>query len=86
TGEFISAEPYIPLNWSTGMSEDGRPQMNPETRIDITGQPALVMPGPLGGHNWHPMAYHPGENLVYIPAFEAAMLYAPEADWKPDRA
>jgi len=86
TGEFISAEPYIPLNWSTGMSEDGRPQMNPETRIDITGQPALVMPGPLGGHNWHPMAYHPGENLVYIPAFEAAMLYAPEANWKPDRA
>ena len=68
------------------MSEDGRPQMNPETRIDITGQPALVMPGPLGGHNWHPMAYHPGENLVYIPAFEAAMLYAPEANWKPDRA
>ena len=44
------------------------------------------MPGPLGGHNWHPMAYHPGENLVYIPAFEAAMIYAPEADWKPDLA
>ena len=86
TGEFISAEPYIPLNWSTGMSADGRPQMNPETRIDVTGKPALVMPGPLGGHNWHPMAYHPGENLVYIPAFEAAMLYAPETNWKPDRA
>lgn len=86
TGEFISAEPYIPLNWSTGMSPDGRPIMNPETRIDETGKPALVMPGPLGGHNWHPMAYHPGEGLVYIPAFEAAMLYAPEADWKPDRA
>ena len=84
TGEFISAEPYIPLNWSTGMTEDGRPIMNPETRIDKTGQPALVMPGPLGGHNWHPMAYHPGENLVYIPAFEAAMLYSPEGDWKPD--
>ncbi|MGX7953581.1 PQQ-dependent dehydrogenase, methanol/ethanol family [Tsuneonella sp. HG249] len=84
TGEFISAAPYIPLNWSTGMSPDGRPIMNPETRIDTTGKPAVVMPGPLGGHNWHPMAYHPGEKLVYIPAFEAAMLYAPEADWKPD--
>jgi quinohemoprotein ethanol dehydrogenase len=23
---------------------------------------------------------------VYIPAFEAAMLYSPEANWKPDRA
>lgn len=85
TGEFISAEPYIPLNWATGMDETGRPIENPETRVDVTGKPALVMPGPLGGHNWHPMAYHPGENLVYIPAFEAAMLYAPEAGWKPDR-
>ena len=86
TGEFLSAEPYIPLNWSTGMTEDGRPIENPETRVDLTGQPALVMPGALGGHNWHPMAYNPGENLVYIPAFEAGMLYAPQADWKPDLA
>ncbi|MBO6767444.1 MAG: PQQ-dependent dehydrogenase, methanol/ethanol family [Erythrobacter sp.] len=85
TGEFISAEPYIPLNWATRMDENGRPIENPETRVDVTGEPALVMPGPLGGHNWHPMAYHPGEKLVYIPAFEAAMLYAPQSDWKPDR-
>ena len=86
TGEFLSAEPYIPLNWSTGMTADGRPIENPKTRVDVTGEPALVMPGALGGHNWHPMAYNPGENLVYIPAFEAAMLYAPQADWKPDTA
>ncbi|MEM7780729.1 MAG: PQQ-dependent dehydrogenase, methanol/ethanol family [Pseudomonadota bacterium] len=86
TGEFISAEEYIPQNWATGMDETGRPIFNPETRIDQTGQPALVMPGPLGGHNWHPMAFHPEEGLVYIPAFEAAMIYAPEAGWKPDTA
>ncbi|WP_245228750.1 PQQ-dependent dehydrogenase, methanol/ethanol family [Pontixanthobacter sp. CEM42] len=85
TGKFISGTPYIPLNWSTGFDENGRPIQNPETRIDVTGKPALVMPGPLGGHNWHPMAFHPGEGLVYIPAFEAASLYVPEADWKPDR-
>ena len=86
TGEFISAKEYIPQNWATGMDENGRPIFNPETRIDETGQPAMVMPGPLGGHNWHPMAFHPGEGLVYIPAFEAATVYAPEADWKPDPA
>ncbi|MBT8389698.1 MAG: PQQ-dependent dehydrogenase, methanol/ethanol family, partial [Altererythrobacter sp.] len=86
TGELISGEPYVGMNWATGIDENGRPIENPETRIDQTGQPALVLPGPLGGHNWHPMAYHPGENLVYIPAFEAGMLYAPEADWKPDAA
>lgn len=84
TGEFISAKEYIPQNWATGFEDGGRPIFNPETRIDETGKPALVMPGPLGGHNWHPMAFHPGEGLVYIPAFEAAMVYAPEADWKPD--
>ncbi|MDJ0642407.1 MAG: PQQ-dependent dehydrogenase, methanol/ethanol family [Erythrobacter sp.] len=86
TGEFISAESYIPQNWAEGIDENGRPIFNPETRIDETGQPALVMPGPLGGHNWHPMAFHPGEGLVYIPAFEAATVYAPEANWKPDPA
>lgn len=86
TGEFISGDPYVTVNWATGIGKDGRPIENPETRIDKTGKPAMVTPGALGGHNWHPMAYHPDENLVFIPAFEAAMIYAPEADWKPDRA
>lgn len=86
TGEFISAKPYIPVNWATGIDDKGRPIENPETRVDKTGKPALVMPGALGGHNWHPMAFHPTEKLVYIPAFEAGMLYAPEEGWKPDTA
>jgi len=85
SGEFISAKPYVTVNWATGIDESGRPIENPETRIDKTGQAAIVTPGALGGHNWHPMAYHPDENLVYIPAFEAGMVYSPEADWKPDR-
>jgi len=86
TGEFISAEDYIPQNWAEGIDENGRPIFNPEARIDVTGEPAMIMPGALGGHNWHPMAFHPGEGLVYIPAFEAAMYYVPEADWRPDTA
>lgn len=84
TGEFISAEPYIPQSWALRIDENGRPIENPEARTEKTGQPAMVMPGPLGGHNWHPMAYNPDENLVYIPAFEAAAIYAPEEGWKPD--
>ena len=86
TGEYLSAENYVTVNWATGIDENGRPIENPEARIDVTGQPAMVTPGALGGHNWHPMAMHPGEGLVYIPAFEAAMVYAPEENWKPDRA
>ena len=86
TGEFISAKPYVQVNWASEIGEDGRPIENPETRVDKTGKAALVTPGALGGHNWHPIAYHPGENLVYIPAFEAGMTYDPEEDWKPDTA
>lgn len=87
TGKFISAKPYISVNWATGIDpKTGRPIENPETRVDQTGKPALVMPGALGGHNWHPMAFSPEEKLVYIPAFEAGMMYAPEANWKPDKA
>ncbi len=85
TGEFLSGDPYVPTNWATGIDANGRPIENPEARIDKTGQPFMVSPGALGGHNWHPMAFHPGEGLVYIPAFEAAMIYAPEENWKPDR-
>lgn len=85
TGQFISAKPYVTVNWAKGIDpKTGRPIENPETRVDKTGKPALVMPGALGGHNWHPMAYSPKEKLVYIPAIEAGMLYAPEANWKPD--
>ncbi|BDI59541.1 PQQ-dependent dehydrogenase, methanol/ethanol family [Qipengyuania nanhaisediminis] len=85
SGEFISAEPYVTVNWASGIDDTGRPIENPDARIDVTGRPALVTPGALGGHNWHPMAFHPGENLVYIPAFEAGMMYSPQANWKPDR-
>lgn len=86
TGKFISAKPYVTVNWATGIDPaTGRPIENPATRVDKTGQPALVTPGALGGHNWHPMAFSPKEKLVYIPAFEAGMMYAPEANWKPDR-
>jgi alcohol dehydrogenase (cytochrome c)/quinohemoprotein ethanol dehydrogenase len=87
TGKFISAKPYVSVNWASGIDpKTGRPIENPETRVDKTGKPALVTPGALGGHNWHPMAFSPKEKLVYIPAFEAGMLYAPEANWKPDTA
>ena len=86
TGEFISAEAYIPQNWAERIDENGRPVETGTARVDVSGQPAMVMPGPLGGHNWHPMAFHPREGLVYIPAFEAATIYHPQENWKPDRA
>lgn len=83
TGELLSANNYVATNWATGIDmKTGRPIENPDARIDQTGKPFAVMPGPGGGHNWQPMAYNPEAGLVYIPIQETAFPYIPEADWK----
>jgi len=86
TGELISADNYVPQNWTSGIDMmTGRPIVKPEARFDKTGKPFIGTPGAGGGHSWHPMAFNPAEGLVYIPAIEAAFPYFPEAGWKPDR-
>ena len=75
TGEFISAENYTNVTWAKGIDpETGRPVENPKARY--REGPAFVSPGSLGGHNWHPMAYNPVENLVYIPAQNVPQPYS----------
>ena len=82
-GQLISAQNYTFVNWATGIDmKTGRPVANPDARIDQTGKPFLVVPGPGGAHNWQPMAYHPETGLVYIPVQEGGFPYAPAADWK----
>jgi quinohemoprotein ethanol dehydrogenase len=81
TGELISAEPFVPLNWATHVDrQTGRP-------VEIDGaryehEPFMQMPGPLGGHNWHPMSFNPHTGLVYIPAQEPWSLYVHDPDFE----
>ena len=68
-GDFISAEAYVPMNWATHVDpETGRPVESPAG--NYANDSKRVKPGPLGGHNWHPMSYHPETGLVYIPALD----------------
>ncbi len=84
-GDLISAEPYTPVNWATHVDlETGRPVEVPGARFDKTNQPAIVLPGPLGGHNWYPMAYSQDTNLVYIPVTENFMGYVPDNEFTVD--
>lgn len=48
---------------------------------------AFHKPGPLGGHNWHPMSYSPDTGLVYIPALDMPFAYGnePEFDYEEGR-
>jgi len=80
TGEFISGENFVPVNWATGIDpETGRPIEVAEARWPGKS-PILQLPGPLGAHNWHPMSYSPDTGLVYIPAQEAPWAYAANTD------
>ena len=78
SGELLSAEPYVPVNWASGVDKKtGRPI---ETgHADYSDGPKLVFPSPAGGHNWHPMAFNPDTGLVYIPVLEASAVF-----WIPD--
>ncbi|MDF1818079.1 MAG: PQQ-dependent dehydrogenase, methanol/ethanol family [Immundisolibacteraceae bacterium] len=80
TGEFISAENYVPVNWASHVDpETGRPV---ETDEQFRDQAKMTVPSPFGGHNWQPMSYHPGTGLVYIPAREMAFKYEREENFK----
>ncbi len=80
-GQFISAEAYVPVTWATHVdSETGRPVENPEAHY--ANEKKRIQPGPLGGHNWHPMTFHPDTGLVYIPALDLRFDYAQDNAFK----
>ena len=86
TGELLSADPYVPVNWATGFDiKSRRPIENPAARYYKTGQMWLGSPGPIGAHNWHPMAFDPKTKLVFIPAINSAFPFIHKPDWKPNK-
>jgi quinohemoprotein ethanol dehydrogenase len=74
TGEFISGTPFVPVDWATGLDAKGRPIEAEGARYGV--EPITLLPGPLGGHNWHPMAFNPELDLAYIPAQEVPFDFA----------
>jgi quinohemoprotein ethanol dehydrogenase len=80
SGELISAEPYVQTTWASHIDpETGRPVETGTARY-IDG-PALVLPAPYGGHNWHPMAYSPLTGLIYIPAQDIPFAYGTDENF-----
>jgi PQQ-dependent dehydrogenase (methanol/ethanol family) len=67
-GQFISAEPFVPVNWVTGFDKknNGRPIINPEAYYNQENT-VVIYPGGGGAHNWAPMSYNPNAGLVYLP-------------------
>ncbi|MBX7494326.1 PQQ-dependent dehydrogenase, methanol/ethanol family [Qipengyuania sp. 6B39] len=85
TGEFISGKPFVDgINWASGLDPvTGKPNVNPEAKYELTGQPFVGVPGAVGAHSWSPMSYSPDTGLVYIPTNNTPQYYAHDPDWEP---
>ncbi len=82
TGRLVSAEKFIPANWADRVDlATGRPVEAAFARYE-NGAASHQTPGPLGGHNWQPMAFSPLTGLVYIPAQIASGSYADPESFK----
>jgi PQQ-dependent dehydrogenase (methanol/ethanol family) len=75
TGEFISAAPFVQVNWTKGFDEKtGRAFINPEAFYDEK-TPVQIYPTGGGAHNWAPMSYNPATGLVYLPASQGNYMF-----------
>jgi PQQ-dependent dehydrogenase (methanol/ethanol family) len=82
TGQFLSGEHYVPINWASGLNEQGRPISLPDARYwEQPDGSAASLPGGLGSHSWEALAFDPTSNLVYIPVASIPTMIAsnPEA-------
>jgi len=78
SGALISAKNYVPVSWASQVDPaTGRPVVNAEAKYyEGQAQPALIRPGPPGGHSWQSMAFDPKVRRVFIPVLDAPMVYA----------
>lgn len=74
-GEYISAEPFVYMNWATGIDDAGRPIEAEGARYD-DGRMHWLTPGSHGGHNWTPMSYDKDKQMMYIPTANQSGPYA----------
>ena len=81
-GQFLEGKPYVKVNWSSGLDENGRPIPSPQPE----GMPTY--PGNQGGTNWYPPSYSPSTGLFYFSAWEnyATIYRAEESEYVPGRA
>jgi alcohol dehydrogenase (cytochrome c) len=82
SGEFLLGKPYVKVNWSSGLDENGRPIPTPQPE----GMP--TWPGNQGATNWYPPSYSPRTGLFYFSAWEdyATIYRSEEQEYEPGRA
>lgn len=81
SGQFISGDPYVFVNWAESLDDNGRPVETPQAE----GEPTF--PGVQGGTNWYSPSYSPSTELFYLSAWEGygSIFEAEPAEYEPGR-
>jgi len=79
TGEFLSAENFVDVNWAKGYDSNGRPIEIPAART--MEEPFDIKPGPFGGHNWHSMSFNSQTGLAYFPTQHIPITLVEDPNW-----
>ncbi len=64
TGKFIRGQPFVKVNWASGLTATGRPIPTPQP----LGSPTY--PGIQGATNWYSPSYSPSTGLLYVSVWE----------------
>jgi len=74
TGEVILAEPFVPMNWSTGVDlTTGRPNVVESKKTAEDKNVKDICPSLEGGKNQQPAAFSPQTGLFYVPTNNLCM-------------
>jgi|GraSoiStandDraft_10_1057309.scaffolds.fasta_scaffold26889_1 alcohol dehydrogenase (cytochrome c) len=64
SGKFVRGQPFVKVNWASGLDPTGRPIPTPQPLGAIT------YPGIQGGTNWYSPSFSPRTGLFYVSAWE----------------
>ncbi|HEX7020740.1 MAG TPA: methanol/ethanol family PQQ-dependent dehydrogenase [Gemmatimonadaceae bacterium] len=74
TGQVLVAQPYVPMNWSSGVDlTTGRPRVNVDKQTAQGKNVKDICPSLEGGKNQQPAAFSPRTGLFYVPTNNLCM-------------
>ena len=69
-GKYLVVKPYVPLDFSSGLSAEGEPIPIPDKDPSVGGSINIV-----NASNWPAPAYSPRTGLVYVNSVEGKAIY-----------
>lgn len=70
TGKYLMVKPYVPLDYSSGLSAEGEPIPIPDKDPSVGGSINIV-----NASNWPAPAYSPKTGLAYVNSVEGKAIY-----------